>query len=99
MKKSNIRIHTERTSAKTVLSEAVQAEKNRIGYALKLGEKKISYFEKKYKVSSEVFLRDWSAENLEGKDLEYIEWAGEAKLYSRLHERLAILKGIEYVDY
>ncbi len=95
---ADIKIHTDQISAKTVLSEAVQAEKNRIGYALQLGEKKIGFFEKKYNVSSEVFLRDWAAENLEGKDVEYVEWAGEAKLHSRLRERLAILKGIEYVD-
>ncbi len=95
---ADIRIHTEHASAKTVLSEAVQAEKNRIGYALQLGERKIEFFEKKYKVSSQVFLRDWTAENLEGKDIEYIEWAGEAKLHARLRERLTILKGIEYVD-
>ena len=95
---ADIKIHTDYTSAKTVLSEAVQAEKNRIGYALLLGKKKIEFFEKKYKVSSEVFLRNWTAENLEGKDIEYVEWAGETKLHSRLHERLAILQGIEYVD-
>lgn len=95
---ADIKIHAEHASAKTVLSEAVQAEKNRIGYALQLGKKKIKFFEEKYKVSSEVFLRDWTAEKLEGKDLEYIEWAGEAKMHSRMQERLTILKGIEYVD-
>ena len=95
---ANIKIHTEHTSAKTVLFEAVQAEQNRISYALQLGKKKIGFFEKKYNISSEIFLRDWTAENLEGKDIEYIEWAGEAKLHARLRERLAILKGIEYVD-
>lgn len=76
----------------------MQVGKNRIGYALKLGEKKIELFEKKYKVSSKEFFRGWTAENLKGKDIEYVEWAGEAKLHSRLRERLAILKGIEYVD-
>ena len=95
---ADIKIHTEHTSSKNVLAEAVQAEKNRITYALQLGQKKINYFEKKYKVSSQVFLRDWTAENLEGKDIEYVEWAGEAKLQARLRERLAILKGIEYVN-
>jgi hypothetical protein len=95
---ADIKIHTHHTSAKAVLFEAVQAEKNRIGYALQLGKKRMGIFEKKYNVSSEVFLRDWAAENLEGKDIEYIEWAGEAKLHYRLRERLAVLKGIEYVD-
>ncbi|MCF6188067.1 MAG: hypothetical protein L3J49_11425 [Desulfobulbaceae bacterium] len=95
---ADIKIHTEDSSAKTVLAEAVEAEKNRIAYALQLGAKKINFFESKYKVSSREFFRDGTAENLEGKDIEYVEWAGEAKLHSRLQERLAILKGIEYVD-
>ena len=92
---ANIKIHIEHTSAKSVLSEAVQDEKNRIAYALQLGERKIDFFEKKYKVTSQAFLQNWTAENLEGNDIEYIEWAGEAKLHARLRERLAILQGIE----
>ena len=35
---ADIQIHTEHASAKNVLSEAVQAEKNRISYALQLGD-------------------------------------------------------------
>ena len=46
---ADIQIHTEHASAKNVLSEAVQAEKNRIGYALQLGKKKISFFEENLK--------------------------------------------------
>ena len=95
---ASVKIHTEQKSAKNVLYEAVQAEKRRITYALQLGEKKIQFFEKKYKIPSQVFLHDWTADNLEGKDIEYVEWAGEAKLHARLCERLAILRGIEYVD-
>ena len=68
---SDIKIHIDHASAKAVLSEAIQAEKNRIGYSLQLGEKRMSFFEKKYKVSSELFLRDWTAENLKG--IEYID--------------------------
>jgi hypothetical protein len=36
-----------------------------------------------------------SAEDLKGKDLEYVEWAGEYHLFSRLNERLAVLKSIK----
>ncbi len=39
-----------------------------------------------------------TAEELEGHGLEYVEWAGEMKLVTRLQERLDILKGLEYVD-
>ncbi|MEA3467628.1 MAG: hypothetical protein U9R57_05305 [Thermodesulfobacteriota bacterium] len=95
---TEIKIHSDHASTKAVFSEAIKAEEHRIGYALQLGKKKLDLFEKKYGVSSETFLRDWTAENLDGRDIEYVEWAGEAKLYSRMRERLTILEGIEYVD-
>ncbi len=65
-------------------------------YSLGIGQKRLAVFEKKYGVSSVVFMDEWAAENLEGQDIEYVEWAGEIKLVSRLKERLAILKDIEY---
>ena len=52
---ASVKIHTERKSAKNVLYEAVQAEKRRITYALP------------YNIPSQVFLHDWTADNLKGK--------------------------------
>ncbi|WP_435548773.1 hypothetical protein [Desulfobacterium sp. N47] len=49
-------------------------------------------------VSSETFNNKWSAEDLDGKDLEYVEWAGELKLAARLSDRLATIDSIEYVS-
>ena len=54
-------------------------------------------FEKKYKVTSKEFIKEWSAEDLDGKDLEYVEWAGEYNLSTRLNERLGALKSIKHV--
>jgi len=93
-----IEIHSNHKLAKAILNDALQAEKNRISYALQLGQKRLELFEKKYGVSSEIFLSEWTAEKLEGKDIEYIEWAGEAKLYSRMRERLITIKEIKYDD-
>jgi len=81
----------------TIFREALKAEESRVGYALKIGKKRLATFEEKYGVSSDTFISQWTAEKLEGRDLEYVEWAGEAKLVSRLKERLSVLKGIEYV--
>jgi hypothetical protein len=52
-------------------------------------------FEDKYNISSDTFINEWSAEDLKGEDLEYVEWAGEYQLFSRLNERLVVLKSIE----
>ncbi len=59
--------------------------------------KRLDKFEKKYNVTSEHFIKEWAAEDLEGKDMEYVEWAGEYKLYLLLEEDLKILKSLEYV--
>lgn len=84
--------------ASNVVVDALRVEERRLEYALQLGKKTLDSFETKYGVSSEIFLKEWTAEQLAGKDLEYVEWAGEAKLASRIRERLTIIKGLEYVD-
>ena len=39
--------------------------------------KRLATFEEKYGVTSEHFLAVMTAEDLEGKDDEYVHWAGE----------------------
>jgi hypothetical protein len=39
-----------------------------------------------------------TAEDLEGKDQEYVHWAGEYKLMQRLQEKLQKLQAIDYDD-
>lgn len=55
-------------------------------------------YEKKYDVSSEIFIEKWSADDLEGKDVEYIEWAGEYELALRLKDHIETLESIEYAS-
>jgi hypothetical protein len=83
--------------AAKVLTEALENESLRLKYSMKLAKKRLSRFEKKYNVSSKKFMDEWSAEDLEGKDLEYVEWAGEYRLSTRLSERLDALKSIQHV--
>ena len=80
-----------------VLMEALETEALRLKYNLQIAKKRLSKFEKKYNVSSEVFINEWAAEDLEGKDMEYVEWAGEFNLALRLDDRLATLKSIKHV--
>jgi hypothetical protein len=84
--------------AAIILIEALEAESFRLKYSMQLAKKQLSKFEKKYKVSSEKFITDWSAEDLAGKDMEYVEWAGEYKLSIHLDERLTALKSIHHVS-
>jgi len=80
-----------------LLREALETEASRLRYSLDLAKNRLSIFEKKYNVSSEIFMRDWAAEDLEGKDMEYVEWAGEFELALRLNDRLTTLTSIEHV--
>ena len=95
---AEIKLKTDQSDqAIVILCEAMKTEELRIKYAMDVAQKKLAEFEKKYGVSSETFINEWAAEDLDGRDLEYVEWAGEIKLSSRLNERFDILRGIEYV--
>jgi len=83
--------------APQVLKEALETEALRLRYSLNLAKKRLKRFETKYNISSNKFINEWSAEDLKGEDLEYVEWAGEYQLFSRLNERLVVLKSIENV--
>ena len=80
-----------------IVTEALETEKLRLDYSLKLAQKRLSRFEQKYNVDSGKFISEWTAEDLEDKDMEYVEWAGEYKLASLLTERLMTLTGIIHV--
>lgn len=84
------------SEASEVLKEALELEASRIGYSLNLARNRLKKFERKYNISSEKFINEWSAEDLKGGDLEYVEWAGEYRLALRLSERLAAIESIEY---
>ena len=83
--------------AAQVLREALETEALRLKYSLSLAKRRLKRFEAKYNISSKKFMSEWSAEDLKGRDLEYVEWAGEYQLFSRLNERLVVLKSIENV--
>jgi len=81
--------------AADILKEALATEASRIKYSLNLAKKRLKRFETKYNISSAKFIDEWSAEDLKGKDLEYVEWAGEYHLFSRLNKPLVVLESIE----
>ena len=96
---AEIKLRSEQSDeAVIILRDALKTEEMRLSHALELAERRIHRFEEKYGISSNNFIEQWTAEDLQGGDVEYVEWAGEMKLASRTQERLNILKNIEYVD-
>jgi len=79
-----------------LVQAAVEGEIARLELAIAQAQKRLKPFEEKYDVSSEHFVAEMAAEDLEGGDDEYVQWAGEYKLLQRLHDKLQNLREIRY---
>jgi|YNPNPStandDraft_1061719.scaffolds.fasta_scaffold07188_2 hypothetical protein len=77
---------------------AINSEIMRLELALQLARERLLPFERKYGVSSEYFITAMTAEDLQGGDEEYVQWAGEYQLMRRLEERLTNLREVQYSD-
>lgn len=76
---------------------AIDAEIKNLQRSLDKTNKVLKEFETKYQISSDLFLSDWTAEDLKDGDEEYVSWAGEIKIKKRLTNSLQKLQAIEYV--
>jgi len=83
--------------ASEILKEAIESEKLRVKHSLEMTRNRLRKFEKKYNISSEIFINQFSAEDLRGGDMEYVEWAGEYRFSLNLLERFEALKSIKHV--
>lgn len=84
-------------SALDIIKSAIAAEIRRLEIGLQKTEEQIRKFEQTYNLLSEKFLADFAAEDLKGKDAEYVEWAGELRIRDRIAADLTRLREIEYV--
>lgn len=71
-----------------LVRSAIESEIARFELALMMAAKRLAAFEEKYGVTSEYFMAEMTAEDLEGGDDEYVRWAGEYKLKQRLEEKV-----------
>src|SRR5713226_1366180 len=81
----------DRAGAQTVL-QALDAYKVRLRAGVERTKRRLAEFEARYGVDTIRFLREMTAEDLAGGDLEYVEWAGEAKLLEGLETELRELE-------
>lgn len=79
--------------AQAVLN-ALEAYKARLRASVERTERRLDEFEQRYGVSTDAFLAELAAEDLAGGDLEYVEWAGEAKLLEGLRRELRELEDV-----
>ena len=95
MSKCEIKSNTEDIEA--IVKSAIHAEIKRLEIGLNKTDKEIRKFEDKYNISSDVFMKEYAAEDLDGGDEEYISWMGEIKVKEKINEELNKLMKIEYV--
>lgn len=81
-----------------LVRSAVESQIARLELGLQSARKRLVPFEQKYGVTSEYFISEMAAEDLEGGDDEYVRWAGEYKLMQKLQEKLQELAEIRYGD-
>ena len=81
----------DREGAQTVV-QALEAYKARLRASIARTQRRLAEFEARYGVDTAHFLREMTAEDLAGGDLEYVEWAGEARLLEGLEAELRELE-------
>ncbi|MFH1906230.1 MAG: hypothetical protein ABIL11_02430 [Chloroflexota bacterium] len=79
-----------------LVQSAVESEIARLELALEAARRRLTPFEQKYGVTTEHFIAEMSAEDLDGKDDEYVHWAGEYQLMQKLQEKLQYLMEIKF---
>ena len=84
-------------SVQNLVQSAIESEIKNLKRSLEKTNKLLKEFETKYQVSSDFFISNWTAENLEEGDEEYISWVGEIKIRTKLINSLEKLENIEYV--
>ena len=80
-----------------LVKAAIASEIKNLKRSLAKTDQKLKEFETKYKILSDYFLDNWTAEDLENGDDEYISWLGEIQIKAKLMDSLEKLEGIEYV--
>ncbi|MBW4461834.1 MAG: hypothetical protein KME47_16570 [Nodosilinea sp. WJT8-NPBG4] len=80
-----------------VIRGAVDKEIARLEKSASYALNRLERFETQYNVPSSEFAERFTAEDLQGGDLEYVEWIGEYQLFQHLLQDLTLLKSLTYV--
>ncbi len=74
------------------LVQALESYKARLQSSLERTKHQLRVFEERYGVTTDHFLSEMTAEDLSSGDVEYVEWAGEARLLEGLERELRELE-------
>jgi hypothetical protein len=79
-----------------IIQRALESYRTRLQSSIERGARTLHGFEERYQVTTQYFLDHLTAEDLQGGDIEYVEWAGEAKLVAGLQAELRVLENVRY---
>lgn len=89
--------YSDTETLKNLVKTAIESEIKNLQRSLSKTNQLLQQFEEKYQISSDYFLDNYTAEDLQGGDDEYISWLGEIKIKQKLTNSLEKLRAIEYV--
>ncbi len=92
-----LEIQSDFEGAETLIRSAVYSEMKRLEIGLRKTNREIKKFEEKYQTSSQIFVEEYAAEDLDGGDDEYISWMGELKIRRKIAGELRKLREAKYV--
>ena len=84
------------TQAAQTVQRVLEGYQARLRASILRTRRRLAVFEERYSVSTTRFLEDMTAEDLQGGDLEYVDWAGEAGLFSGLEAELSELENARF---
>jgi hypothetical protein len=79
-----------------VIQSALETYQARLQVSIERTQRKLQEFEQRYQVTTAHFLDHMTAEDLQGGDSEFVEWAGEAKLLAGLKTEYQVLNNIDF---
>lgn len=82
--------------AALTVQNALESYKARLRMSIKRTSNRLAVFEDRYGVTTAHFLSSMAAEDLLGGDIEYVDWAGEAKLLAGLMAELRELEDARF---
>ncbi len=89
-------IELPRVQSSQMVVRALDIYKLRLRASIERTQRRLSGFERRYGATTVQFLDSMTAEDLEGGDLEYVDWAGEAKMLEGLESELTELESARY---
>lgn len=92
-----LEIMSDQQNVLPIIQSAIVEKVQRIRIGLRKTDQEIQKFEAKYHIPSDLFVSEYTAEDLDGGDDEYVRWMGELQLRKAVAEELQLLQDIEYV--